>query len=48
MLAPGVIESNLHIGDAPWPHLHRTCDRCGYHWLEHCLLPPQKADEAEG
>jgi hypothetical protein len=24
-------------GDAPMPHLHRTCDLCGYMWLTKTL-----------
>ena len=31
---PGKYEYVARIGDAPWPHLHRTCDACGFQWLE--------------
>lgn len=47
----GVFESVDRIGDddpAP-PHLHRTCKRCGYEWLERCVglpLPEQGEPKA--
>lgn len=34
----GKYEESQAIGQATEvPHLHRTCKRCGYGWLEECL-----------
>ena len=36
-IGPGVYETVEACGDVPEPHLHRTCKRCGYEWLEQTL-----------
>ena len=33
----GRFEKSQRIGQSSTPHLHRTCSRCGYEWLERCL-----------
>lgn len=40
----GGFENASAIGQQEFPHLHKTCKRCEYEWLEKCLgLPEQKA-----
>lgn len=34
---PGEWVDARAMGDAPEPHLHRTCERCSFEWLERCL-----------
>lgn len=39
-------ETSRAIGQAPNPHLHRKCVRCGYEWLERCYALPGNAGGA--
>lgn len=34
---PNAADGRLALGN-PQPHMHRTCPRCGYEWLEATLL----------
>lgn len=40
---PELLQICKKSGGVESEHLHRTCERCGYEWLEACLPPTTTA-----